>query len=137
MQMFRFKQSGYQSSLTPFWVISNAMQQGVRFPTPTADGSRAVSTGDTSVAEVPTFFGYVPIGRVVHVVDYSNNAIFNITLRDHLLNPGYAYLNFYQTETQIRLRIYGEGTGLFPGTNAGRAAETFQPVFDNIRRNLR
>ena len=116
--------------------MANAMQQGARFTTPSADGSRSISTGDKSIAEVSTLVGDVPIGRVEHVVDYANNAIFNITLHDHLLSPGYVYLNFYQTDTQIRLRIYGEGNGWFPGTNERRARETWQPVYDNIQRAL-
>lgn len=116
--------------------MKNAMEAGTHFPTPQADGSAAISNGEKSIAEVPTFLGAIPIGRVVHFVDYQNNAIFNITLNDHLLAPGYVYINFYETSAGIRMRLYGEGTGILPRTNESRAPITWGGVAERIRERI-
>src|SRR6266496_2162783 len=55
-----------------------------RCPTPFQCGE-PVNTGDIS--------NVAGLGRVLHVVDQANYAVFNITLDNHSFYPGYVYRN--------------------------------------------
>jgi len=79
-----------------------------RCPTPFQCGA-PVNTGDIS---------YVPgLGRVLHVVDESNYAVFNITLDTHTFYPGYVYRNAAIINGVPGILTYGEGTGAFGTLN--------------------
>ena len=75
-----------------------------RCPTPFQCGA-PVNTGDIT---------YIPgLGRVLHVVDESNYAVFNIALDGHTFYPGYVYRNAAIIDGVPGILTYGEGTGAF------------------------
>jgi len=57
------------------------------------------------------------LGRVLHVVDESNYAVFNITLDTHTFYPGYVYRNAAIINGVPGILTYGEGTGAFGTLN--------------------
>ena len=83
-----------------------------RFPAPGTDGKRRIRTGDVSNVDLP---GPVALfngtDNVLHHVDDKTLTIFNFTLGDHMLNPGWVVRQVYIKENDVYIRTYGEGSG--------------------------
>jgi len=104
----------------------DAVFNGVRrFPAPGADGSIRVETGMITNVSIPG----VVIGtdHVLHEVNQSAHRVFNFTLGDHVLNPGWVARTVFQVRNGVYVHTYGIGSGSNPfGVNSR------QPVVNQV-----
>jgi RHS repeat-associated protein len=92
----------------------DAVFNGVRrFPAPGADGSVRVQTGMITNVAIP---GMLPgtTDHVLHQVNPSAYRVFNFTLGDHVLNPGWVARTVFQAANGVYVFTFGVGTGSNP-----------------------
>ena len=106
------KSSGYHQyeaeATNPSLSRNEAFDIVRRCPTPFQCGA-PVNTGDISDVR--------GLGRVLHVVDQENYAVFNITLDNHSFYPGYVYRNATTINGVMGIQTYGEGNGAYGALN--------------------
>ena len=96
--------------------------------------SQPVQTGETSFV----YFGVLVGGLVEHVVRPDIFALANVTLRFHVLYPGYIIRWLQQGgDGSIESFTLGRGIGGFPRINESKGAEMFMNLDKNITESLR
>lgn len=107
----------------------------LRHPAPTYAGRRSapVETGDTSFAVAPPV---LPLGLVEHIVDNHNRILANVTLRTHLLYPGYVVRWIRLIGNRFTSYTLGRGLGILPQRNENGGAQAFTDLDGRIARRL-
>ncbi|MFN9731349.1 MAG: hypothetical protein ACK59M_13025, partial [Pseudomonadota bacterium] len=115
--------------------VDNVFNGVRRYPAPGADGSLRVETGMITNVRIPgMLFG---TDYVLHQVNHSAYRVFNFTLGDHVLNPGWVSRSVFEAAGGVYVHTYGQGTGSNPiGINSNRSIvnQVWGGTNDSIRR---
>jgi hypothetical protein len=108
-----------------------------RFPAPGADGKSRIRMGGVTDVDLP---GPVALfngsDNVLHHVDDESMTVFNFTLGDHMLNPGWVMRQTFVKDGAVYVRTYGVGEGFnFGDVNGNQTIVDFvwEGTNDNIR----
>jgi hypothetical protein len=105
-----------------------------RFPAPGADGSARVETGMITNVSIPGMV--LGTDHVLHEVNPSARRVFNFTLGDHVLNPGWVSRTVFQVGTGVYVYTYGAGGGSNPFNVNGNQTVVNQ-VWGGTNNNIR
>lgn len=107
------------------WCTYNTAVQGLlRYPAPGAGG--------TPIVDEQSGFA-LPVGFVTHEVYDDGAKIYNITKNgQHLLDPGIVKRWVDQSQNQVTINTFGEGTGNMGSLNNWLADSLWKKVDDNI-----
>jgi hypothetical protein len=91
-----------------------------RFPAPGADGKSRIRMGGVTDVDLP---GPVALfngtDHVLHHVDDKSMTVYNFTLGDHVLNPGWVMRQTFVRDGAVFIRTYGAGSGFNIGNVNG------------------